>query len=107
MGKNSLDEAMKSFQAEHEREHKRNSETQRDTVPVPDPVNSPSHYAASGVEVIDAIEAWGLDKNFCLGNVIKYVARAGKKDPAKLIEDLKKSRWYLDREIEKLEKAKK
>lgn len=65
-------------------------------------VNSPSHYhKASGVEVIVAIEAWGL--GFCLGNVIKYVARAGRKDSGTRIEDLHKARWYLNRELEALE----
>lgn len=65
-------------------------------------VNSPSHYhKASGVEVIVAIEAWGL--GFCLGNVIKYVARAGRKDSGTRMEDLEKARWYLNRELEALE----
>ena len=68
-----------------------------------DPVNAPSHYTSGGIEVIDALEAWGLDRDFCLGNVVKYVARAGKKDPSKLTEDLKKARWYLDRRIKQLE----
>ena len=68
-----------------------------------DLVNSPSHYhKASGVEVIVAIEAWGL--GFCLGNVIKYVARAGRKDSGTRIEDLHKARWYLNRELEALER---
>lgn len=65
----------------------------------PDPVNSPSHYVLGGIEVIDAIEAWGL--GFRLANVVKYVARAAHK--GKQLEDLKKARWYLDREISKLE----
>lgn len=64
-----------------------------------DTVNHPSHYTSGGVEVIDAIEAWGL--GFRLGNAVKYIARAGKKDPAKVVEDLRKARWYLDREIAK------
>lgn len=64
-------------------------------------VEHPSHYhAQSGVEVIDAIEAWEL--NFSLGNVVKYVARAGHKDPAKREEDLRKAQWYLEREIASL-----
>jgi hypothetical protein len=67
----------------------------------PDPVNSPAHYTSGGIEVIDAIEAWGL--GFRLGNAVKYIARCGKKDPAKTVEDLKKARWYLDREIAALE----
>src|SRR6056300_733617 len=59
-------------------------------------VDHPSHYhAQSGVEVIDAVEAWGL--GFCLGNVIKYVARAGHKGDAR--EDLQKALWYLTREL--------
>lgn len=62
-----------------------------------DPVNRPAHYTSSGIETIDAIEAWDLD--YRLGNVVKYVSRAGKKDPAKTVEDLRKARWYLDRAI--------
>lgn len=73
-----------------------------------DAVNKPSHYADSNIEVIDYIEDKKL--GFCLGNVIKYVSRAGKKhsadktDKEKEIEDLKKARWYLDRRIYELEK---
>lgn len=68
-----------------------------------DVVNHPSHYKAGGVETIDFIEAKKL--NFHLGNVVKYISRAGIKshDP---IEDLKKARWYLNREIERLENGK-
>lgn len=69
-----------------------------------DPVNSPSHYASGKIEVIEAIEDWGLD--FHSGNVVKYVARAGKKDPTKVIEDLEKAGWYLKRRIELLKAAK-
>ena len=65
-----------------------------------DPVNHPSHYADSKVETITAIEAWGLD--FCLGNAVKYLSRAGKKDPAKTIEDLEKAIWYIKRRIAQL-----
>lgn len=71
--------------------------------PVKDSVNHPSHYTSGGIEVIEAIDAWKLD--FALGNAVKYIARAGKKDPAKTLEDLKKARWYLDRAISKLEPA--
>lgn len=67
-----------------------------------DPIR-PTHYTRGGLEVIDAIEAWGLDSNFLLGNVIKYVARAGHKGPAVIC--LRKARWYLDRAIKNLEKA--
>ena len=62
-----------------------------------DKVNHPSHYNVGKIEVIDAIEDWGL--GFHLGNVIKYVARADHKQDA--IEDLKKASWYLNREIER------
>ncbi len=61
----------------------------------PDIVNHPPHYTATAIEPIDAIEAWGL--GFHLGNCVKYVARAELKGAP--LEDLKKARWYLDREI--------
>lgn len=64
-----------------------------------DNVNHPSHYTFGNIEVIDAIEDWGL--GYHLGNAIKYIARAGKKDPTKTIEDLKKAVWYINRFIEK------
>lgn len=63
-----------------------------------DVVNKPLHYNV-GLEPIEAIESWKLGYN--LGNVIKYVARADHK--GKRLEDLKKARWYLDREINKNE----
>lgn len=66
-------------------------------------VNSPAHYNDGKIEVIDFIEDKKL--GFCLGNVVKYVARAGKKDPEKEIEDLKKAKWYLERRIKELEEA--
>jgi len=64
---------------------------------MPDPINHPSHYTHGDIEPIDAIEAWQL--GFCLGNVVKYIARAGHKGDR--LEDLKKARWYLEREIER------
>lgn len=63
-------------------------------------VNHPSHYNMGKFEVIDVIEDWKL--GFNLGNVIKYVARAEHK--GKQLEDLKKAAFYLNREIEKIEK---
>jgi hypothetical protein len=67
-----------------------------------DDINSPSHYAAGReIEPIDAIEDWDL--GFNLGNVVKYVSRAGRKED-RLLTDLKKAAWYLQREIEKHEK---
>ena len=66
-----------------------------------DTVNSPKHYTDTKIEVIDYIE----DKNlgFCLGNVVKYISRAGKKDNNTRLQDLKKSAWYLNREIQAIE----
>jgi hypothetical protein len=68
---------------------------------VSDPVNHPPHYGGEDnpYEAIKVIEAWGL--GFHIGNVVKYLSRAGKKGAA--VEDLKKARWYLDREIARLE----
>lgn len=60
-----------------------------------DAVNRPAHYTVSAIEPITVIEAWGL--GFCLGNTVKYIARAEHKNSP--LEDLKKARWYLDREI--------
>lgn len=66
-----------------------------------DAVNHPSYYQGK-IEVIDFIEDKHL--GFNLGNCVKYISRAGKKNPDKLIEDLKKARWYLDREISRAKK---
>ena len=67
----------------------------------PDVVNHPPHYKSGGVETIDFIEAKQL--GFHLGNVVKYISRAGIKshNPP---EDLKKAQWYLNREVARLEK---
>lgn len=65
-----------------------------------DPVNHPPHYTHGGVEVIDAIEAWGL--GFHEGNVVKYVARA--KHKGNELQDLEKAKWYLERRIAELKK---
>ena len=69
-------------------------------------VNGPQHYggADNPYEVIKVCEAWGLDKDAYLFNVVKYVARAGKKDPKKELEDLKKAVFYLQRKVENLQK---
>lgn len=66
----------------------------------PDPVDHPKHYTnhPSGIECVQITE----HMNFCRGNALKYIWRAGEKGPA--IEDLKKARWYIDREITRLEK---
>jgi len=68
-----------------------------------DSVSHPSHYNSGKFEAIDVIEDWDL--GFNLGNTVKYISRAGKKDPDKHLEDLKKARWYLEREIANLSKV--
>ena len=62
-----------------------------------DNVNHPAHYTDGKIEVIDFIEDKKL--GYHLGNAVKYISRAGKKDPDKYIEDLQKAVWYLQREI--------
>ena len=62
-------------------------------------VNHPDHYQGNEYEAIDIIEDYNL--NFHLGNVIKYVLRADKKNNR--VEDLKKAAWYLKRELEREE----
>lgn len=66
-------------------------------------VNHPAHYNRGGIEAIDVIEAWEL--GFNSGNAVKYLSRAGYKDGASTIEDLKKAQWYINREIQRLEKG--
>jgi len=72
--------------------------------PKNDAVNHPKHYTShpSGVECIQITE----HLNFCLGNAVKYIWRAGEKDQEKEIEDLEKGAWYLSREIQKRKKEK-
>lgn len=64
-------------------------------------VNHPEHYGGENnpYEAIKVIEAWNL--GFNLGNTVKYISRAGKKDQLKIVEDLEKAKWYLDRQIAK------
>ena len=69
-----------------------------------DPVNHPAHYTSGKIECIDYITDKQLD--FCLGNAVKYITRAGKKDPAKTIEDLEKAVFYVNYEIKMLKEAK-
>lgn len=65
-------------------------------------VNHPTHYGGDTVyEHIKVVEAWGL--NYALGNATKYIARAGKKTE-NAVEDLRKAIWYIQHEIERLEK---
>ena len=69
-----------------------------------DSVNHPSHYTDGKIEVIDFIDDKGF--GFCLGNAVKYIARAGKKDISKTVEDLRKAVWYIEHEIERLIRCK-
>ena len=65
-----------------------------------DNVNHPAHYTTGKIEVIDFIDDKEL--GFSLGNAVKYIARAGKKDPNKTVEDLEKAIWYINHEIRRL-----
>lgn len=67
-------------------------------------VEHPKHYGGgeNPYEAIKVIEAWEL--GFCLGNTVKYIARAGKKDD--VIQDLEKAKWYLERKINQLKSKK-
>lgn len=67
--------------------------------PPADPINYPAHYTHGKIEPIDVIEDWRL--GFCLGNTLKYLARAEHKGTA--LDDLRKARWYLDHEIARRE----
>lgn len=72
-------------------------------IPKRETINHPTHYhAETGVEVIDAIEAWKL--GFSLGNAVKYIARSAFKGNP--LEDLKKAAWYLNRAISNVEQGK-
>lgn len=71
--------------------------------PLHDPVNSPSHYTAGGIETIDYIKAKLTPEEYIgylKGSVIKYTSRAGKKIDT--IQDLEKAQWYMNRQIKEL-----
>lgn len=74
-------------------------ETEEFVKPAPDAIN-PAHYQgfSNGAQVVDITE----HLSFCAGNAIKYLARAGKKDPAKHVEDLEKAAWFVQREIQRV-----
>ena len=65
-------------------------------------VNHPEYYNKGKIEVIDYIE--DQDMNFNLGNAIKYISRAGLKNKSTTVEDLEKAKWYIQREIDRLNK---
>jgi len=69
-------------------------------------VNHPEHYQFGedkSYEVVTVAEVWGLDMDAYLFNVLKYIARSGKKEGNPPVQDLKKALWYLDRRIKTLE----
>jgi len=69
---------------------------------VKEQVNHPQHYGGDVPhEVVKCLEAWGLENDALLWQVVKYVTRSGKKDD--VVTDLKKAKWYLQRRIDKLE----
>ena len=71
-----------------------------------DAVNHPQHYNIGGIEVIDAITAWGYGEGFNRANAIKYIVRAGRKNKETEIQDLEKAIQYLRFEINRLEGVK-
>ena len=71
------------------------------TIQLKEMVNHPKHYNTGKYEVIDVIEDWDL--NFALGNAVKYIARCNYKENK--LQDLKKALWYLQHEIDKIEKG--
>jgi len=81
-----------------------NGDPIEDVPEMSDNVNHPAHYTFGTIEVIDVIE--GLLSPYHLGNAVKYIARAGRKDPAKTEEDLRKAIWYINRYISFLAKQK-
>lgn len=82
-------------------EEARAADAVRSNTPIKEAVNHPAHYggADNPYEAIKVIESWKLD--FHLGNTVKYISRAGKKD--ELLQDLRKAAWYLQRRIILLE----
>ena len=69
-----------------------------------DKVNHPAYYGGKDnpYEAIKVIDAWHLD--FCLGNAVKYISRAGKKDPQTEVQDLEKAMWYIQHRIDQLKR---
>lgn len=65
-----------------------------------------AHYggADNPYEAIKVIEAWGYDKDFCIGTLLRYICRAGKKAGNPPLQDLEKALWYLSRKIENMKK---
>lgn len=64
----------------------------------------PDHYKRGGIEPIDYIESQGWGEGFNRGNAVKYITRAGHKNPDTAVEDLEKAKVYIDKEIARLKK---
>ena len=95
-----MEKHWESFPAYHGYMAETTTEDPCEDIPVApkhDAVSHPSHYNTGKIEVIDFIEDQKL--SFHLGNAVKYICRAGKKDPDKTSEDLRKSIWYIERYI--------
>lgn len=78
-------------------------ETKNNTCQSGEQVNHPAHYNNGKYECIDVLKDIMTPEQFegfCLGNTVKYIWRAGKKNPGKRLEDLRKSKWYLDTLLE-------
>ena len=107
LGKNCFDSIKKWLSTpcanEPEKPSDKHVDLQKDSEKVCDNVNHPDHYNHGKIEVIDFIEDQHL--GFHLGNAVKYISRAGRKDPARTVEDLRKAAWYLNRQIERLERG--
>ena len=105
LGKNCFDSIKKWLSTpcanEPEKHSDKHVDLQKVSEKVCDNVNHPDHYNHGKIEVIDFIEDQHL--GFHLGNAVKYISRAGRKDPARTVEDLRKAAWYLNRQIERLE----
>lgn len=84
------------------------NENAESLVPKSNPVDHPEYYGGKDnpYEVIKVLEAWGLTANAYLFNVVKYLSRAGKKDPGRELEDCRKAQFYLNRYITVLESKK-
>jgi hypothetical protein len=84
----------------------RNTSTVSSSFSLEGNVTRPAYYGgqSNDYEVFKVLEVWGLDRDFYLGNVIKYVVRAGKKNPGAYKEDLQKAIVYLQKRIDSLEK---
>ena len=87
--------------SEPEKPSDKHVDLQKVSEKVCDNVNHPSHYTFGKIEVIDFIEDQHL--GFHLGNAVKYISRAGRKNPGKTVEDLRKAVWYINRQIQRLE----